>query len=87
VKFGRWRTEEAAVRIIHRDADRTIMEVRIAEAKSGELRRILTGTGHKPLRLRRTAIGPLSDRGVKVGTWRRLADAEVSALREAIWRR
>ena len=64
-----------------------MLEIRIAEAKSGELRKVLLRAGHKALRLRRTGIGPLTDRGVKVGTWRRLADAEVEALREAIWRR
>ena len=87
VKFGRWRTEGASVRIIRRQTERTVLEIRIAEAKSGELRRILSGAGHKPVRLRRTAIGPLSDRGVKVGTARRLNDSEAKALREAIWRR
>jgi len=87
VKFGRWRTEEAVARITRRDADRTALEIRIAEAKSGELRRVLAGTGHRPIRLRRTALGPLSDRGLKVGTWRRLSPADVKALREAIWRR
>jgi 23S rRNA pseudouridine2605 synthase len=87
VKFGRWRTEEASVRIIRRETERTIMEIRIAEAKSGELRRILLRTGNRPNRIRRTGLGPLSDRGVKVGTWRRLNKPEAEALREAIWRR
>jgi 23S rRNA pseudouridine2605 synthase len=87
VKFGRWRTEEATVKAVRRQTERSILEIRIAEAKSGELRKILLRAGHKALRLRRTGLGPLSDRGIKVGTWRRLHDADVEALREAIWRR
>jgi 23S rRNA pseudouridine2605 synthase len=87
VKFGRWRTEEATARIIRRETERTVMEIRVAEAKNGELRKILLMSGHKIRHLRRTALGPLTERGVKVGTWRRLSPAEVTALREAIWRR
>ena len=87
VKFGRWRTEAAEVKVLRREPDRTFLEVRIAEAKSGELRRILALAGQKPRRLRRIAIGPLGERGVKVGTWRRLSHGEVDALRKAIWRR
>lgn len=87
VKFGRWRTESAEVKVLRRETDRTFLEVRIAEAKSGELRRILTLAGKKPQRLRRTGIGLLSERGIKVGTWRRLTHGEMDALRKAIWRR
>jgi pseudouridine synthase len=87
VKFGRWRTEGATVKVLRRQTDRTVLEVRIAEAKSGELRRILATAGQKARRLRRIAVGPLGDRGVKVGTWRRLSPGEVDSLRKAIWRR
>jgi 23S rRNA pseudouridine2605 synthase len=37
--------------------------------------------GHSVLKLRRTRIGPLTDEGLKPGTWRHLTPAEVSSLK------
>jgi 23S rRNA pseudouridine2605 synthase len=42
------------------------------------------GIGHKVHSLRRVGFGPLKIGRLKVGGWRLLGDAEVSALRRAV---
>lgn len=85
--FGRWRTERATVKVAKRSTERAALEVTLAEAKSGELRRVVKQAGGVVRRVWRLSLGPLTDRGLKVGTWRRLKEAEVTALRQAIWKR
>ena len=52
----------------------------LREGKNREVRRVFARVGAKVAALRRTRIGPLADRGLKVGHWRALTRAEVEAL-------
>jgi 23S rRNA pseudouridine2605 synthase len=45
------------------------------------VRRMLEAVGHPVRKLRRTKIGPLSDRRLKPGEWRDLTAKEVAMLR------
>jgi len=44
------------------------------------VRRLLAATGHPVEALVRTAIGPVTDRGLKPGAWRDLTLDEVRSL-------
>ena len=69
-----------AVKVTDRAPDKTIAEVVMAEGRKREVRRMMSAIGHDVIRLVRTAIGPLTDRSLKSGEWRKLETAEVAAL-------
>jgi 23S rRNA pseudouridine2605 synthase len=59
----------------------TLLEIVLAEGRNREIRRILAKVGHKVLRLKRVAIGPLRLKDLEPGQWRPLAREEVDSLR------
>ena len=77
------RTRGARVRVLHRGRARSVLEINLREGMNREIRRLLARLGHKVRRLKRTAIGPVTDRGVKVGGYRRLTGPEVASLRRS----
>jgi 23S rRNA pseudouridine2605 synthase len=76
------RARALAVKLLHRGREASLLEVRLHEGRNRQVRRMLARLGHKVRRLHRRAIGPVSDRGIKIGNFRRLTDAEVAALRK-----
>jgi len=56
------------------------LEVRLHEGKHHEVKRMLESVGHPVSKLRRVAIGTLTDRGLEPGEFRHLTAAEVRAL-------
>jgi 23S rRNA pseudouridine2605 synthase len=50
------------------------------EGRNRELRRILARVGHKVLRLKRIAVGPIKLADLPIGAWRRLMPNEIEAL-------
>ena len=83
VRLDGRRTGGAMIRVLKRAGGRSLLEVRLTEGRNREIRRVLARLGHKVRRLHRSAIGPINDRGLKVGSWRELSDAEVSKLRQS----
>ena len=77
------KTRPAGVKVLRRGPRRTLLELRLSEGRNREVRRILARLGHKVRRLKRTAIGPITDRGLKIGSQRPLRPAEVARLRKA----
>ncbi|MDY6914157.1 MAG: pseudouridine synthase [Planctomycetota bacterium] len=77
------RTQPAGVKVLRRGAKQSLLGIRLAEGRNREIRRILARLGHKVRRLKRTAIGPITDRGLKVGNFRMLRPAEVARLRRS----
>lgn len=77
------RTAGAMIRVLKRAGGRSLLEVRLTEGRNREIRRVLLRLGHKVRRLHRSAIGPINDRGLKVGSWRELSDAEADKLRRS----
>ncbi|MDX1503135.1 MAG: pseudouridine synthase [Thermoanaerobaculia bacterium] len=55
--------------------------VEIGEGRTRQVREMFFRIGHPVQRLRRVAIGALTDRGLPRGAWRRLSPAEVASLR------
>ena len=77
------RTAGAQVKVLRRAPERSLLEVKVAEGPNREVRRLLARLGHKVRRLKRTAIGPITDKGLKIGSFRILKHAEVSQLRRS----
>src|SRR5438445_5111413 len=61
----------------------TWLRIVLNEGKNREIRRMLARQGHKVLRLRRIAIGPVQLGGLPTGQARRLTRPELGALRQA----
>ncbi len=70
-----------------RQGDSTWLRIVLNEGKNREIRRMLARLGHKVLRLRRLAIGPVLLGGLPQGKTRRLKGTELAALRQATERR
>lgn len=85
LKAGVWldggRTAGAEVKVLRRGVKRSVLQFRLREGRNREVRRMLARTGHKVRRLKRTAIGCVTDRGLKIGHWRVLTKGEVVRLR------
>jgi len=75
------RMKRTGVKMLHRGAKRSVLEIRLTEGRNREIRRLLARLGHKVRRLKRVAIGPVTDKGLKVGNFRQLRPAEVAKLR------
>jgi len=77
---GPARAESA--RVIDRRPGRTLVEVVMGEGRNREVRRMFDAVGHQVTRLVRTAIGPITDPGLKPGESRRLEAGEIKSLLE-----
>jgi len=75
------RTQGAWVKVLRRGPTRSLLEIRLREGRNREIRRILARLGHNVRRLKRVAIGPVTDRGLKIGNFRALRPGEVARLR------
>jgi len=66
-----------------RDSGRADLRVVIGEGRHRQVRRMLEAVGHRVVRLRRSAFGPLRLGRMREGEWRTLTPREVAALRQA----
>jgi 23S rRNA pseudouridine2605 synthase len=58
--------------------------ITVREGRNRQVRKMCEAIGHPVDRLKRVAIGPIRDRGLKPGTWRELTADEVKQLRDAV---
>jgi 23S rRNA pseudouridine2605 synthase len=58
-------------------------EVTLFEGHNQQIRKMFDAVGHSVVKLKRTAIGTLTDRGLKPGAHRRLTRDEVSSVRNS----
>jgi 23S rRNA pseudouridine2605 synthase len=70
------------VRVVEADNNAWI-EVTLHEGKKHEVRRLLEAVGHPVSKLKRVAIGPVTDRGLEAGQFRSLTPEEVRGLLRA----
>src|SRR5688500_4714079 len=63
-----------------RHGQSTDVVIVLNEGRNREIRRILARVGHKVLRLKRVAVGPLKLADLPVGNWRRLMPPEIDSL-------
>ena len=80
VHLSEGRTAGARILVERRGRDHSLLTVAIREGMNREIRRSFAKVGFKVLELRRTRIGPVTDRGLKTGRWRELEADEVEAL-------
>jgi 23S rRNA pseudouridine2605 synthase len=59
-------------------------EVTLFEGHNQQIRKMFDAVGNSVVKLRRIAIGPIKDDHLKVGTYRKLSNAEVEKLRSPI---
>lgn len=85
VKLEDGLTAPAKVTNIRRSATGgTAFSITIHEGRNRQIRRMLEAVGHRTLRLKREAYGPLQLGAMRPGDWRYLTDAEINALKSQI---
>jgi len=80
VYLAEGRTGQARVVVRKRSREYSHLMVILREGKNREIRRTFHSVGFKVVELRRSRVGSLTDRGLKVGYWRKLTPAEVDEL-------
>ena len=75
------------VKRLKQQGESTWLKIVLSEGKNREIRRMLARLGHKVMRLRRTALGPVLLGNLKSGKSRPLKPGELAALRRAAARR
>lgn len=71
------------VRKIGSDGRRSHIEISLGEGRNREVRRLCAAVGLPVVTLHRSSIGPLRDRELRPGEWRRLHIEEVRAFHQA----
>jgi len=77
------RTLPCRMRIIESEKHAWV-EVRLKEGRRNQIRKMFEAAGHPVSKLRRVAVGPISDRGLAVGRYRALTESEIRRLKETI---
>src|SRR5207248_9986836 len=72
------------VRRLKPQGNSTWLRVVLTEGKNREIRRMLAHLGHKVMRLRRVAIGPVRLDKLPKGKARRVSEAELAELRKFV---
>jgi 23S rRNA pseudouridine2605 synthase len=62
------------------DEGNSWFEVKLREGRTQQIRKMFQAVGHPVSKLRRVAIGPISDPHLTPGVWRELSDREVRML-------
>jgi len=69
-----------SARLVDSAPERALVEIVLLEGRNREVRRMMAAIGHDVTRLVRTAIGPLTDPGLKPAESRRLGVGEIQDL-------
>ena len=87
LKKGVWlaegKTRHAAVKILKRNYRESLIEITLRQGLNRQIRRMLAKVGLRVKSLKRAQIGKLTAKGLGVGRFRRLSEAEVRSLRRA----
>ncbi len=80
VHLSEGRTAGAKIFVDRRSREYSLLTVLLREGMNREIRRVFARFGYKVIELRRTRIGHLTPRGIKIGKWRELTRSEVDDL-------
>jgi 23S rRNA pseudouridine2605 synthase len=69
-----------SAQVVGRQGAQTMVELTMGEGRNREVRRMFEALGYEVVSLVRTAIGPIADRSLKPGQYRRLSVAEIRDL-------
>jgi len=75
------RSGAAAIKFVRQAGEHSLLEVTLAEGRSQDIHEVLRVLGIRIHRLRRVAIGPITDRHLEIGSFRPLEPFEVTKLR------
>jgi 23S rRNA pseudouridine2605 synthase len=75
------RTAQAEVRRLRTSKTNSWYEVILLEGRNQQIRRMFDAIGHSVIKLARTRIGPVEDKRLKPGRWRKLTAIEVGRLK------
>lgn len=67
----------------HEEEGNSWFDVKLREGRTNQIRKMFQALGHPVSKLKRIAIGPLSDSSLTAGAWRELTQAEVRLLSTA----
>jgi len=74
-------TNPSEVDFLDKREGKSWVAIRIAEGRYHQVRKMFEAIGHKVMKLRRVAIGPLELAGVEPGEWRYLTGKEIRDLK------
>ncbi len=80
-------TNPADVDFLDKREGKSWIAIRVAEGRYHQVRKMFEAIGHKVMKLRRVAIGPLELAGVEPGEWRYLTGKEVRDLKAYVDRK
>jgi 23S rRNA pseudouridine2605 synthase len=86
LKKGVWlsegKTERAAVKVLRKTNEETLLEISIRQGLNRQVRRTFAHLGYKVMALKRTQIGNIVLKGIAVGAYKRLTSAQISYLKK-----
>jgi len=77
------RTAPAEVHKIRESESNSWFEVVLHEGRNQQVRKMFDAIGHSVVKLRRTRIGELEDKNLRVGEWRKLTEIEVKRFKKS----
>lgn len=87
LKKGVWlsegKTERAAVKVLRKTNEETLLEISIRQGLNRQVRRTFAHLGYKVMALQRTQIGNIVLKGIAVGAYKRLTNTQIAYLRKA----
>lgn len=81
VELKEGKTSKAEVEIVEQKPNRTILKITLFEGKNRQIRRMCAALKLNLLELKRVSIGPVKLGDLEKGKYRKLTDAEISALK------
>ncbi len=76
------KTGPAQVKVLAREKDRTLLEIRIHEGRKRQVKKMCAAVGHPVISLKRTRLADLTLNGLRPGEFRYLTAEEVRRLKE-----
>ena len=87
LKKGVWlsegRTEKSSVKVLKRSHSESLIQVVIRQGLNRQVRRIMARVGFKVASLKRTQIGNITIKGMRVGQYRKLTQGQIDYLMKA----
>jgi len=85
LKIEDYITAKANIKIIKNEGDKSLVEITIHEGKNRQVRKMCDAIGHPVIKLKRTAIGPLTLGDLMEGHWRTLSIKEIDTFKKSYY--
>lgn len=82
LKIEDYITAKANIKILKIEGDKSWVEITIHEGKNRQVRKMCDAIGHPVIKLKRTAIGPLTLGDLMEGHWRALSAKEIETFKK-----